>query len=168
MLIWLTNVSKTDVKVIGRFVCPCAVFILDKACESDLEVVVVKERPNRPVRGPLVLRFHLLVSMDLEPVIRFSKWQGYNSHRVLDSITQPNEHTFKKCLTTIEGWTGKTLGQTKDHTPFVDFVRNSKGCQDTHQPVRDDCHYWGVRSKRNNWPNNPRHLYKTEQRQKNG
>ncbi len=66
--------------------------------------------------------------------------------------------------------TGKTLSQTKGPVTLAAFVRNSKGCEDTHQPpqpVRDvGWHYWGVRSKRNNWPQDPRYLWRDEQRQK--
>jgi hypothetical protein len=38
------------------------------------------------------------------------------------------------------------------------FVRNSEGCEDTHQPVRGGCQYRGTRSKRNPCPKNPRNL----------
>ncbi len=57
------------------------------------------------------------------------------------------------------------LGSTQGRDTLATFVRNSKGCEDTHEPVRDDWHCWGVRSKRNNCPKNPRHLCRSEQRQ---
>jgi hypothetical protein len=58
------------------------------------------------------------------------------------------------------------VGTNQRPDKLVVFVRNSKGCEDNHQPVRDGCHCWGVRSKRNTWPKNPRHLDRSEQRQK--
>ena len=42
-------------------------------------------------------------------------------------------------------WQGNTSHITKK------FTLNSEGCEDTHQPVRDDCQWWGPRSKRHHW-----------------
>ncbi len=58
------------------------------------------------------------------------------------------------------------VGTNQRPVTLVVFVRNSKGCEDTNQPVPGGCHCWGVRSKGNNCPKNPRHLGRTEQRHK--
>ncbi len=47
----------------------------------------------------------------------------------------------------------ENVGTNQRPDTLVAFVRNSKGCEDTHQSVRDGWHCWGVR--------------RTEQRQKN-
>ena len=57
------------------------------------------------------------------------------------------------------------LGTYQGPDTLTVFVRNSEGCEDTHQPGRVGYHCWGAFSERHNYPKNSRHLCRSEQSQ---
>ena len=73
-----------------------------------------------------------------------------------------HDQTWKWSMTKRKG--GKDLHQKKIDLidmkliscdfGLVVLVRNSEGCEDTHQPVRDVCQWWGGRSKRHHHQKN--------------